>query len=169
MRTPEYKITHWLSHLEVLAHPSASTMTSLGVQVLHTPGHTPDELALYDSVARVLFVGDTLYEHAPIEFDIFGNLTDYMHTLEMLRVFVDEENDGRPVEKRVTLAAGHATARGDAARIIGIVQILFRDILAGELEESERWEKRGRKWVKYERGTFSVLCPLKLILEARHD
>ncbi|KAJ7284930.1 beta-lactamase-like protein [Mycena rebaudengoi] len=33
-----------------------------GVSILHTPGHTPDEVAIFDAVDKMLYVGDSLYE-----------------------------------------------------------------------------------------------------------
>ena len=47
---------------------------STGLQILHTPGHTPDELALWDKKERMLYVGDTVYEWEPILFPLEGDI-----------------------------------------------------------------------------------------------
>lgn len=44
MKTPEYTITHFTVGGEVLKHRGRS----LGLRILHTPGHTPDSMAIYD-------------------------------------------------------------------------------------------------------------------------
>lgn len=36
------------------------------VHVLHTPGHTPDEVAIWDESEGMLYVGDTLYDGMPV-------------------------------------------------------------------------------------------------------
>ena len=36
------------------------------VHILHTPGHTPDEVAIWDESEGMLYVGDTLYDGMPV-------------------------------------------------------------------------------------------------------
>ncbi|KAF7327622.1 Metallo-hydrolase/oxidoreductase [Mycena kentingensis (nom. inval.)] len=47
------------------------------VFILHTPGHTPDELAVYDATEKMLYVGDTLYEEDTIIFPNEGSIVDW--------------------------------------------------------------------------------------------
>ena len=48
--TPEYLISYWAEDMEKITYNDLP----LGVQILHTPGHTPDELAWYDEAERHL-------------------------------------------------------------------------------------------------------------------
>ena len=48
--TPKYLISYWAADMEKIAYDDLP----LGVQILHTPGHTPDELAWYDEAERHL-------------------------------------------------------------------------------------------------------------------
>ncbi|KIM39766.1 hypothetical protein M413DRAFT_182628 [Hebeloma cylindrosporum] len=66
IRTPQYSPT-------LVPHQYSITSSNidripLGVTILHTPGHTPDEVALYDEAEMMLYVGDSLYEYEPIIF-----------------------------------------------------------------------------------------------------
>lgn len=43
------------------------TLAALGgLQVIHTPGHTPGSICLYQPERQLLFTGDTLFNHNPI-------------------------------------------------------------------------------------------------------
>ena len=56
----------------------------MGMQLLHTPGHTPDELALWDEAETMLYIGDTLYEWAPIIFPNEGSIVQWLETVDAL-------------------------------------------------------------------------------------
>lgn len=89
MQTPEYKVTHWASDGQ---HVVDSAGEDLGLVIYQTPGHTPDELALWDPQERVLFAGDTIYEWYPILFPPEGDLILYSETLGKLRSLVEGWN-----------------------------------------------------------------------------
>ena len=116
--TPSYHISHWARHLEYLSYrppnpdPNSTDPPSpLRIQLLHTPGHTPDSLAWYDIDAHHLYVGDTFYararspnlpippsanlppqDDAAIIFPLEGNWIDYMASLELLLSFIRHQN-----------------------------------------------------------------------------
>ena len=86
IETPQYKITHWADDGQhILAGEGGE---DLGLVIYHTPGHTPDELAVWDPQERVIFVGDTLYEWARIAFPLEGDLRLYSNTLGKLQSLV---------------------------------------------------------------------------------
>jgi glyoxylase-like metal-dependent hydrolase (beta-lactamase superfamily II) len=92
METPRYRITHWAADGERVKY--GTTDLDLGLVVYQTPGHTPDELAVWDEKERVLFVGDSAYEWAPIIFPLEGSIPLYKETLNKLRGLVREFNTG---------------------------------------------------------------------------
>jgi glyoxylase-like metal-dependent hydrolase (beta-lactamase superfamily II) len=53
------KVNRSLSHGEVLEDLG-------GLQVIHTPGHTPGSICLYQPQQRVLFCGDLLFNGNPL-------------------------------------------------------------------------------------------------------
>ena len=84
--TPYYQVTKWAQAFERLRYPfphkrsalglsigdQAKTTTDLGITIIQTVGHTPDELAWYDHEEMHLYVGDSFYregdENMPIIF-----------------------------------------------------------------------------------------------------
>jgi len=71
----------WLAGGEVIA-------TGAGpLEVLHTPGHSPDHVALWQADSRTLFVGDLMQLGATvfIPASACGSLADYLRSLERLR------------------------------------------------------------------------------------
>lgn len=66
----------------------ATVMTGRGpLAVLHTPGHSPDHIALWHAESRTLFVGDLLVLGSTvfIPASAGGNLADYLRSLDRLR------------------------------------------------------------------------------------
>ena len=57
-------------------------MTDIGITILQTPGHTPDELAWYDHEEMHLSVGDSFYQEGddgmPIIFVGTGNMIEWV-------------------------------------------------------------------------------------------
>jgi glyoxylase-like metal-dependent hydrolase (beta-lactamase superfamily II) len=55
------------------------------LKVIHTPGHTPGSICLYDEASRVLFTGDTVFEGGSFgRTDIGGNEEHMINSLERL-------------------------------------------------------------------------------------
>ncbi|KAF7330506.1 Molybdopterin synthase sulfur carrier subunit [Mycena venus] len=65
----------------------------LGMYIFHTPGHTPDELAVYDAAEKMLYVGDSLYEEEAIIFPNEGSIVEWMSSIEYLIVFVEAKEN----------------------------------------------------------------------------
>lgn len=170
--TPEYEVSYWARHLETITHNSLS----LNIQILHTPGHTPDELAWYDSTERHLYVGDTFYElrspfvSTPIMFPQEGDWVDYMNSLRILGAFVDEENSKHASAPRLKIGCAHITFSIDAADIVAEVQTLFVRIIQGKVPVISSTEERGEPcdlWMESPEAKYSVQAPRRLAEVAR--
>ena len=81
-----FKITHFVKHQDQI------DLGGIILEVVQTPGHTPDAICLLDRANRLLFTGDTFYP-APL-YAHFGesNVNTYLETanyLATLRESVD--------------------------------------------------------------------------------
>jgi glyoxylase-like metal-dependent hydrolase (beta-lactamase superfamily II) len=84
MQTPKYTVGQWADDGQRLTFDG----NNLNLVIYHTPGHTPDQIAIWDSEERVIFVGDTMYEWAHIIFPLEGDIRLYSETLEKLKTLV---------------------------------------------------------------------------------
>lgn len=162
METPRYTVTNWAAD----AQPVVFGSKDLGLTIYQTPGHTPDELAVWDQQERVLYVGDTLYEWAPILFSLSGNLGDYAATLRKLRQLVDGWNRGVAEQDRVTMASGHCTQDTPAADFLCAVDSFLDKIRRGLVPAIDKGTTPGSNvpLVGFERedGWFSIVGPKEL-------
>ncbi len=53
-------------------------------EVIHTPGHSPGGIALYEKATEILFSGDILYDGPLIEDTYHSNAQDYLRSMERL-------------------------------------------------------------------------------------
>jgi glyoxylase-like metal-dependent hydrolase (beta-lactamase superfamily II) len=83
--TPKYAVTNWAEDRDCLSNVGSP---GSGLVVYQTPGHTPDQVAIWDPTERHLFVGDTCYEDAPILFPNGGNILQYGQSIQKLRGLV---------------------------------------------------------------------------------
>jgi glyoxylase-like metal-dependent hydrolase (beta-lactamase superfamily II) len=172
MTTPGYEVTHWTRDSEPVVHDGVRAE----LEVYHTPGHTPDELAVFDRKERFLFVGDTLYEWANIIFPVEGDLVAYSNSIGKLRELVDQLNHevvgagGSPFP-RVNIACGHVTSAADGADILADVDRFLCDVVRGSIEGTEGDIVRDERLITYERddGRFSFRGPLRLFEEFKKD
>ena len=92
-----YEVAKWLDDRERIRLNREDETDDDGLVVLHTPGHTPDSLCLYLERERILFVGDTIYPHAPI---ILANkdsgLNAFKASIASLIDFVREQEEKPP-------------------------------------------------------------------------
>nr|OQO27366.1 hypothetical protein B0A51_05071 [Rachicladosporium sp. CCFEE 5018] len=141
--TPKYKVTHFASDNEHLSHNGHD----LGLTALHTPGHTPDSLAIYDVKERWLFAGDTFYQRTatmpwaekqdvPILFPPQGDWHDWCASLEKLLRLSKAEDAGN--EKLVRVACGHATSDALATAMLERVIDFGKRVAAGKVREVMR-------------------------------
>jgi len=142
-----------------------------GLLVLHTPGHTPDSLSLWDARTRGLFVGDTVYEREPIIFPPQGDIVRWFATMDFLIDFVRKKNAGEADEDRVLLHAGHDTSGADAMDVLEQGRAFVVNVVRGTVKLKDRRTVDGITVVSYERSDrrFSLRCPEKLVLDARNQ
>jgi len=138
---------------------------SMGLKVLHTPGHTPDELALWDAEERMLYVGDTLYEDDPIIFPTGGSLPEWFSSVDQLIDLVKTQPDA----ENVMINCGHATTLRPALEVLGTCRKFMENVVAGKEGVKGRYLRRGSWYLKFEEdnGRFSLICPEKLVLDAK--
>lgn len=143
METPEYEITQYAKNGEELQHNGRD----LGLRILHTPGHTPDSMAIYDEAERWLYVGDTCYKRlarsdsdndqgVPIILPLQGNWRDFIATLHKLQRFVTEAEEplaGDGTKKQIQLAAGHTTSQSPAKDFVPRVIGFCEDVEGGKV------------------------------------
>jgi glyoxylase-like metal-dependent hydrolase (beta-lactamase superfamily II) len=53
-------------------------------EVIHTPGHSPGGIALYEKATEILFSGDIVYDGPLIEDTYHSNAADYLASMERL-------------------------------------------------------------------------------------
>lgn len=176
---PSYTPT-LIPHLHLI-HTANKPRMSLGVIALHTPGHTPDELALYDQAEGMLYVGDTLYEHERIIFPNEGSITIWFSSMDFLISFVRNENDRLrreatfrmmcTVEKPgVLINAGHETVLRPALEVLQGAKDFIKDVVEGREPIKRRKFVRGEEHVEYdqESGQFALRCPKRLVIDAQN-
>lgn len=140
MAIPDYEISHYAQDDESLSYHGKS----LGLRIIHTPGHTPDSMAIFDEAERWLFVGDTCYQRSalmpwgedqvvPIVLPMQGNVKDFIASLHKLHDFATKE-DQESNEAQIQLAAGHTTSQRPAAKFLRNVILFCGDISLGKLE-----------------------------------
>jgi len=146
----------------------------LGVTFLHTPGHTPDEIALYDESEMMLYVGDSLYEWEPIIFPKEGSIVTWFSSLDFLISFVEGKNERRtrPAHTAMTevlMNSGHQTVLQPALELLLAAKAYMQDVLEGRERVTERRWNRGEETVSYGNtgNRFSLRCPERLIREAQ--
>ena len=163
IRTPQFASV-LIPHNAALASASG---VPLGVTLLHTPGHTPDEIALWDAEELMLYVGDTVYEWEPIIFPAEGDITVWLSTIDELVATVMTSH----APENVQINCGHRTALRPALAVLAMAKRFMLDVLADDVEVRWRIWRRGEWHVEYRQdgGQFSVRCPERLIDDARQQ
>jgi len=171
--TPKYIVSYWAKDYEKMLFNKAS----LELQIIATPGHTPDELAWYDEQERHLYVGDSFYERMAkdksyeqaVIFPKEGSIVEYMDSLRKLLSFVDKKNMelDKPL---IRIGCGHVTSSVDGKEILLAVQRFFQDVIAGLIPVKQVSEKRGEEvnlWQDSGEPRFSLSAPKRLVVDAR--
>ncbi|GBQ23986.1 Zn-dependent hydrolase [Acetobacter estunensis NRIC 0472] len=78
-RTPGVVPTHILQHGDII------DLGDRAFEVIHTPGHSPGGIALWESATGVLLSGDTIYDGPLLDDTYHSSPADYRVSLETLR------------------------------------------------------------------------------------
>ena len=118
------------------------------IEVIHSPGHSPDSICLLDKKNRLLFCGDFFYSGPLYAFEEDVNIQDYIASLETLLKRIDEFNYLCP-------SHNEPMVRSD---ILLKVRDAFNDIMRGKgrYEESENLRR-------YYFGDFDVIIRVDMI------
>jgi len=158
---------------------------------MHTPGHTPDQLAWYDHDEMHLYVGDSFYERGPDKMDIIwpsqGNLIEWHFSMQKLGCFTrsenaravavtEEEEKTDPdcwidVGRRVKVGCGHQTADMDGEGVMDALEKLWWRVLRGQVPVSDTIVISGEtvdRWIEPGKSPqFSFRAPRRLMNDAR--
>ena len=123
LRRPHFRVDDWWQ---------AGAVLDLGgrrLQVLHTPGHTPTSVSLYDAGHHQLFCGDFMYPGLLYAFLPGASRRDYLQTSEHLLAALD------PATELLTAHLADAPAIIAAPRLavseVRALQATLRSIAAG--------------------------------------
>jgi glyoxylase-like metal-dependent hydrolase (beta-lactamase superfamily II) len=166
METPTYTVSNWAQDDQAIIHKGED----LQLQIFHTPGHTPDGLALLDKQERVLYVGDTMYEWAHVIFPKEGNVIEYSRTIGKLKELVRSWN-AEEDQMRVKIACGHNTYDADAEELIDGVDSLLFYVIQGWVEPCRFENVRDEITLSFERedGKLSFHGPARFFEDFRND
>jgi glyoxylase-like metal-dependent hydrolase (beta-lactamase superfamily II) len=100
-----------------------------GLEVWHTPGHTPESASLLDRARSMLFSGDYLYPGELYAFLPGSSLADYLWTAERLTT---------ALPALLAIHGGHGTEIATSAPVLAARDLLDLQRTLGEIRSGER-------------------------------
>lgn len=172
---PVYHISHFAEDGEWLQYLGQD----LHLQALHTPGHTPDSLTIYDADEHWLYTGDLFYQRKAvlprgleyrqaIIFPPQGNLHDYMKSLRRLSSFAASstgamlrlglggsldrvgESPSNVVQSPLHIACGHTTSAASATSLLSEVLDFFEAVIQGSMPIVHRYRRFGEPFAVWQ-------------------
>lgn len=116
-------VTEWLEEGDRIYLDDDMPSDEEALEVLYTPGHTPDSISLYLPIENRLFTGDLIYPGALYLFLPGSSFPEFAESLEKLRRFIAARPPG------VRLACGHIEAELPSAQL-GEIHSLLDEIRA---------------------------------------
>jgi hydroxyacylglutathione hydrolase len=119
---PTFEVGNWIPPGETIS------VGSRRLQVLHTPGHSPDSVSLWEADRNRLYAADFIYR-GPLYAQTPGaSLRDYLRTCDRLL-------QDLPPHVQIVCAHGQAENGIDDAPVLGYGDIeAVRQVIAGLLE-----------------------------------
>lgn len=81
---PGFKVTHWYRDGDVL------DLGNRSLEVIHTPGHSPDHCCFLDREDRLLFTGDLFYTGSLYTYDKGGDIEAFTESYKMLMNYYED-------------------------------------------------------------------------------
>jgi len=102
-RVKEFAVTRWLNEGDLIYLDEKDQSKQNSLEVIFTPGHTPDSIALFARWDNRIFVGDTIYPFTAIHLDCLGSsVDDFKSTLKKLTNFISgTQSNVSPVESNL--------------------------------------------------------------------
>jgi len=187
---PYYFVTKWAQAFERLHIIRNGRKVDLGITIIQTVGHTPDELAWYDHEEMHLYVGDSFYregkEVMPIIFPKEGNMIEWIFAMQKLAVFVrtenardaeaaalhEEDSEWVTVPRRVLVSCGHQTVAVDGEEILAELEAFSYRALLGKVPVVKSTELLGEMFYTWretdkKRTPMSITAPIRLMRDCR--
>jgi len=118
-----FEISRWLEEGELIYLDDSDPIREKSLEVIFTPGHTSDSIALYSHFENRLFVGDSIYPFTAIHLDCLGsNVKDYVQSLKKLCSFI-QSLPPRSKSFQVISSRTGATLSQNARQFLEIVGI----------------------------------------------
>ena len=127
MTAPDIRVTEWVRPGGVI------DLGERRVQVLSTPGHTPNGVSVYDGARRLLFTGDYIYTTTLYAFEPGASLSAYARTARTLLATLPRDT---------TLWTAHCCRHGEEAAAPWLRMGDLADLLRA-LDLRERGELKG--------------------------
>ena len=126
------------------------------IKVIHTPGHTPDEIALYYAKERRLFVGDSFYQWQPIFIPKDGeSLDSFKGSVSKLLTLVESEEAKVSQASPIVMCCGHVDDFQPARTALQQVEKLVSGIQDGSLRHIKN-TAFGMQLDEYRLDSFSI-------------
>lgn len=113
-------------HISIFVHDGFKISLGVGhtVEIIATPGHTPDSISLFDETDGLLFTGDTYYPGPIWLFRPETNLDAYVASVKKLAA----------MQSQVTLVLGAHNAPVADPAILGKLVTAIQDVRTGKVE-----------------------------------
>jgi len=100
-----FSVSRWLSEGDLIYLDDKNPTKEDSLEVLFTPGHTPDSISLYAHWEKRLFVGDHMYPFTVVHLDCIGsNINDYLSSTKKLIQFIANNATTTTEHKQATLS-----------------------------------------------------------------
>jgi len=145
-------VTHWLQEGEKIHLDEDSPSDAEALEVLYTPGHTPDSISLYLPAENRLFTGDLIYPGSIFLFLPGSSLEEFEQSLVKLRRFVAERPPG------LVLGCGHITHTMEAEQLDELHTLLpaIRDGTADKV--IARNHLSPKPMAMFQTPSFTLMC-----------
>jgi len=137
---PDFKVTKWLKDGEVV------DLGNRTLEVIHTPGHTPDSIVLLDREDKLLFTGDMFYTGGIYTYLNGGDIPTFIKSYTRMLDYYDEYERLMPSHNEPW-----------------VEKTLLKDVFKAVVDIAEgrgaykEGKDRGTPIRKYDYGRFSVV------------